>query len=86
MDGQSGFSGATGKVNVFKKIWDFCDGKKTSFAAAYWAVIVPGLPVLYSNGIPATLNKVTVIVGLVLTAIGLGHQTYKAFTGDSSRS
>lgn len=63
-----------------KKFLAWLNGKKTAIAAGYWSLAVPILQIAYPNGAPTDLNKSMAIVGVVLTAIGLGHKAVKEWT------
>lgn len=62
---------------TLKAIWVWFDGKKCIISTMYWSVVVPCLPILYPQGVPSTVGKVTTIAGLVLSAFGLGHKAEK---------
>jgi hypothetical protein len=62
-----------------KNAWNYLDGKKTIIAATFWTIVMPTLNIIYPNGIPATLNKTTIIFGTFLSSIGLGHKAIKKF-------
>lgn len=61
--------------------WKWLDGKKSKIALAYWTIVIPSLPVLYPAGVPDTMEKIVTVIGISLSAIGLGHAGYKAVQG-----
>jgi hypothetical protein len=70
-------------MSVFKNFWNWLDGKKTIIATIFWSVAMPALNILYPNGIPSNINKVTLLMGLVLSSLGLGHKAVNYFRSDS---
>ena len=69
-----------------KSIWNWLDGKKTIIATIFWSFTMPALNIIYPNGIPVTLNKVTLLIGLTLSALGLGHKAVKSFMGNDDNT
>ena len=63
---------------IAKRFWAWLSGKKTTIAAIYWSVVMPSLAIWYTDGVPPDVNKVVSIIGLMLTAAGLGHKLQKA--------
>jgi len=59
-------------------LWAWLDGKKTNIAVIYWSVLMPSLAVWYPDGVPSDINKVVAIIGVMLSAAGLGHKIQKA--------
>jgi hypothetical protein len=70
-------------LKILKDIWNWLDGKKTKLAAAYWAIAIPSIYILYPNGAPDALNKTIGIIGIILSASGLGHGIVKDAIQDS---
>lgn len=60
-------------------LWAWLDGKKRIIALTYWTVMTPCLPILWPAGIPGTVNKVYLITGIILSAIGLGNAAIKSY-------
>lgn len=60
------------------KLWNYLSGKKRTIALLYWSVVIPALPIVFDNGVPADINKSVQIIGLLLSTIGLGHAAAKA--------
>lgn len=58
------------------------NGWKTAIAAVYWPVIYQIAPIWYPDGIPATVNKVIMTIGILLTIFGVGHKWYKKTHGE----
>jgi hypothetical protein len=69
---------------MFKKIWQWLDGKKTIIACTYWTILVPALPQFYPNGIPSKINTTFIIIGLIMSVLGLGHKVVYNLTSDKS--
>jgi hypothetical protein len=70
-----------------KKFWEYINGRKTTIACVYWSFMVPALAIIYPTGIPSNINKANLIIGLALSALGLGHKVVKNFAGgDESAS
>ena len=65
-------------VEMIKKVWDI-DGLKRLVALLYWSVVSPSLPIIWSTGVPSEVNKVYLVVGLLLSALGLGHAAVKKY-------
>jgi hypothetical protein len=66
-------------VEKLRAIWQFLDGKKTAFAAAYW-FIVSNVDVFFPKGVPDNINSVLVQIGAYLTFAGLGHKAIKSLS------
>lgn len=64
-------------MKSLKKLWKFFSGKKRTIAVIYWGTVLPGLAVIYPDGIPGEVKHVAGITGLVLTYLGLGHALVK---------
>ena len=60
------------------KLLKLINGKKTIFAAFYNTVAWPAIMIIYNNDAPDYLIKANMIIGLILTFIGLGHKGIKA--------
>jgi hypothetical protein len=73
-----------GLMKFLKSIWAFLDGKKTIIACIYWSFMLPALNIIYPNGIPGNLNKITLLTGLILSALGLGHKAFNYMSSDKS--
>jgi hypothetical protein len=59
------------------KVWRWFNGKKRSLALVYWSVVIPALPVVYPTGVPDDVNKIVVVLGIALSALGVGHSVVK---------
>lgn len=66
-------------IQLLKKIWNWLDGKKTTIACIYWTVVVPGMTVIWPTNPPANVSKTVMIVGLIFSALGLGHAAIKKY-------
>lgn len=62
---------------MLSQIWTWLNGKKSTIATIYWTIVMPSLTVIYPNGIPSPIDKVTVLIGTLLGALGLGHKLVK---------
>lgn len=64
-----------GSVDKIKKFWDVLNGKKRTIALVYWTLfeMLSVLPVM----IPEDINAVIVKIGVMLSALGLGHAAVK---------
>lgn len=60
-----------------KKFWVYLSGKKRTIALTYWALIVPAITIMWPEGAPSEVTKVSGMVGLILSYIGLGHAAAK---------
>lgn len=67
---------------MFDRLWKWLSGKKRTIAEMYWLVMIPGMSVLYPAGAPVELAKAVTLLGLVMTAVGLGHAAVKKATGE----
>jgi hypothetical protein len=64
-------------MNALKNFWSWLSGKKRTVALIYWSVVVPAMAVIWPISPPGSVSKTVTIVGLVLSAIGLGHAAVK---------
>jgi len=64
-------------MNHLNLIWQWLDGKKRNIAHVYWLVVVPSLVVLWPEGSPIAVTKVSAIIGITLSSIGYGHAAFK---------
>jgi hypothetical protein len=62
-----------------KSTWVWLNGKKRNIACLYWSVLVPTFQIVYPEGIPSGINKPFLIIGIILSAVGLGHATVKNY-------
>ena len=73
---------------MIEKIWSWLNGKKTTIACIYWAVVVPSLMVIWPDGYHThtamITYKVCTIFGFVLSAVGLGHAAAKTWMPGTS--
>lgn len=60
-----------------KRFWKWLSGKKTIIATFYNSVTWPAIMVIAENTPPNWLVKVNIVVGLILTFVGLGHKIIK---------
>lgn len=65
-------------MGVLKKIWQWLDNKKSAFAAFYWGSSAALIIIWFPAGLPDTSNKIYLTVGILLSALGLGHKAMKA--------
>jgi hypothetical protein len=65
-------------MKILKAIWHWLDCKKTSFAAFYWGSSAALIIIWFPAGLPQTPNKIYLTVGILLSALGLGHKAMKA--------
>jgi hypothetical protein len=65
------------KVKIVK-LWK-TDGLKRTIALTYWSVLTPCLPILWPAQIPSVVNKAYMIIGIILSAVGLGHAAVKRY-------
>lgn len=65
-------------VEMIKKVWDI-DGLKRFVALLYWSVVSPSLPIIWPEGVPTNINKAYLVIGLLLSALGLGHAAVKKY-------
>jgi hypothetical protein len=66
-----------------KTIWKWLDGKKCIICTFYWSILTPLLPVMYNGNVPSKVNTIFTAVGLVMSAVGLGHAGVKAYSGSA---
>jgi hypothetical protein len=57
--------------------WKWLSGKKRTIALIYWTILVPSVTVIWPEQIPQNITTLLGVVGLVLSALGLGHATVK---------
>lgn len=62
---------------MFKKIWQYLNGKKLIIADFYWGTSGALLLIWFPDGLPSTPNKIYLSIGLLFTFIGLGHKAIK---------
>ena len=66
-------------LSSIKAFWAYMDGKKTIIAATYWSIVEPTVIAIYPNGTPHDIAVTMTIIGVFLTALGLGHKGVKTF-------
>jgi hypothetical protein len=75
-------------MNFFKKLWTLLDGKKRNIAIIYWSVLVPSMAIIWPEGFnsPSSIvfYKITTILGIFLSALGLGHAYVKSQIPDDT--
>jgi len=71
-------------MKLLISFWNFLNGKKIIIATIFWSVTMPCLNIIYPNGIPSTLNKTTLIIGTILSVLGIGHKIAKNYMDDTS--
>jgi len=59
------------------KVWQWLNGKKTVVAEFYWSGLAAINLIWFPQGLPDTYNKVYLTIGILLTALGLGHKGFK---------
>ena len=65
-------------MKVLKKVWKWLNNKKSALAAFYWGGCGSLLLVWFPDGLPLVPNKIYLTIGIILSAIGLGHKAFKA--------
>lgn len=60
------------------KFINWLNGKKTAIAAFYNSVTWPAMLILFDNAPDPMLVKANMIIGLMLTFLGVGHKIQKA--------
>jgi hypothetical protein len=66
--------------------WIWLDGKKTIISTIFWSITMPSLNIIYPDGIPTYLNKTTLIIGTILSALGITHKIVKTNTNQISKT
>jgi hypothetical protein len=61
----------------FASIWKYLSGKKRNIALIYWSLLVPAITIIWPEGAPPEVGKISSLVGLVLSYLGLGHAAAK---------
>jgi hypothetical protein len=62
-----------------KAFWEWLSGKKRTIALIYWSIVVPAMAVIWPMGAPGAVSKTVTIVGLIMSALGLGHAAAKKY-------
>jgi hypothetical protein len=62
-------------------LWQWLNGKKTVIAEFYWTALAGINLIWFPNGLPPTMNKIYLSIGVILTFIGLGHKAAKKYIG-----
>lgn len=68
-----------------KKIWNFCNGKKTAIALVFYFVTENVVPIIYPNGIPMQASMIIKAVADLLTVLGLGHKGIKYIKANTTK-
>ena len=63
--------------SFFANIWKSLSGKKRNIALIYWSLLVPAMTIVWPEGAPPEVGKISSLVGLVLSYLGLGHAAIK---------
>ena len=66
-------------MNIFKEIWEGLDGKKRIIALVYWSIIIPTIIIIWPEGAPMIVEKMSAIIGVTFSALGLGHAGIKYY-------
>jgi hypothetical protein len=64
-----------------KKFWNWLNGKKRNLAHGYWLVVIPSIVVIWPEGAPEMVAKISAILGIIFSAIGYGHAAVKKVRG-----
>jgi len=59
------------------KIWTWLSGKKRNIALVYWTIVIPSMVVVWPAGAPESISKTIAVIGIALSATGLGHAAVK---------
>lgn len=60
-------------------MWKWLNGKKRTIALTYWTVVIPSIAVLWPQGAPDNIDKGAGLLGVLLSALGLGHAAIKSY-------
>jgi len=60
-------------------MWKWLSGKKRTIALGYWTIAVPVVAIWWPTGAPDNIDKIVAVVGVVLSAVGLGHAALKTY-------
>ena len=66
-------------MKVLKQIWAWLNKKKTVIATFYWGGCASLIMLWFPDGLPSVPNKVYLTLGIILSAIGLGHKAIKSY-------
>ena len=61
--------------------WKFLDGRKRTIALIFWTVMIPAEGILWPDQAPPSVAKTIAIIGLLFSALGLGHAAVKQIIG-----
>ena len=68
-------------MNKFLKcIWQKLDNKKRIIALVYWSITIPVMSIIWPEHAPAIIDKTVQVLGVILSAVGLGHAYVKSNT------
>lgn len=59
------------------KFWAWLSGKKRNIALIYWTIVIPSMVVVWPAGAPESISKAIAVIGIALSALGLGHAVVK---------
>lgn len=65
-------------MKYLRSFWNWLDGRKRTIALIYWSIVVPCMGVIWPVNAPGAVSKTVTIVGLILSAVGLGHAAIKS--------
>ena len=57
--------------------WAWLSGKKRTIALIYWTIVIPSMVVIWPEGAPVNFSKAVAVIGIALSATGLGHAVIK---------
>lgn len=60
-----------------EKIWEWLNGKKRHLAHVYWLIVIPSIVIIWPEGAPSIVQKISAVIGVIFSAIGYGHAGYK---------
>ena len=69
-----------------KAFWNWLSGKKRIIALIYWSIVTPSLIIIWPEHIPSIVAKTSAIIGLILSALGLGHAAVKSYISGKTNS
>lgn len=71
---------------MLTKIWQWLNNKKSAFAAFYWGSSAALIIIWFPSGLPPIPNKIYLTIGIILSAVGLGHKAIKKmYHGDETK-
>lgn len=65
-------------MKYLKSFWNWLSGKKRNIALCYWSIVVPSMGIIWPTNVPGSVSKTVTIIGLIFSAVGLGHAAIKS--------